>query len=74
MSFSRFRWMDEFLTSEANLEKIVREPPGKNLACLCKLCPEHEKTSKPWDVDCAVCWPRHCDFLVEEANRPSSDF
>lgn len=41
---------------------------GKNLACFCKLCPEH-KTGKPFNVACPDCAPCHSDPLGAIANN-----
>lgn len=35
---------------------------GHNLACWCRLCPEHA-AGKPLDVICAVCAPCHVDVI-----------
>lgn len=38
-----------------------------NLACFCKLCPEHID-GKPLGVVCEACEPCHVDVLLEVAN------
>lgn len=41
---------------------------GRNLACWCKLCPEHAD-GKPLGVECADCAPCHADVLLAVANQ-----
>jgi hypothetical protein len=41
-----------------------RELAGKNLACFCRLCPEH-RDGKPLNVRCEACAPCHVDVLGE---------
>ena len=40
---------------------------GHDLACWCKLCPEHA-AGKPFDVRCKACEPCHADVLGVIAN------
>lgn len=40
---------------------------GRDLACWCRLCPEH-KDGKPLGVECANCAPCHADVLLRIAN------
>jgi hypothetical protein len=60
--------MADLLLSEASMGAIRDALKGKNLACWCRLCPEHEKDGKPFDVDCPVCWPCHADVLLQISN------
>lgn len=48
---------------------LQHELRGKNLACWCGLCPEHQ-AGKPFDVDCPSCAPCHVDVLGPLANAP----
>ncbi len=52
----------------ANLRKTKDSLRGKNMACWCRLCPEH-KSGKPFDVDCDKCAPCHVDTLLRVANK-----
>lgn len=38
---------------------------SKNLACFCRLCPNHAATGKPLDEHCPDCAPCHVDVLGE---------
>jgi hypothetical protein len=55
-----------FQASELTADKFD-DLRGKNLACWCRLCPEH-KDGKPLGVECAKCAPCHADWLLEMAN------
>lgn len=50
----------------------LSELAGKNLACWCKLCPEHAG-GKPAGVVCARCEPCHADILLERAARAAKE-
>ena len=39
---------------------------GKNLACWCRLCPEHAN-GKPFGISCSKCEPCHADVLGDAA-------
>ncbi|MGE0294987.1 MAG: DUF4326 domain-containing protein [Hyphomonadaceae bacterium] len=59
--------MDVLLLSEANMLAAQNDLAGLDLACWCRLCPEH-KDGKPLGVDCASCAPCHADVLIFVAN------
>lgn len=59
--------MDVLLLSEANIKAAQNDLRGLDLACWCKLCPEH-KDGKPLGVDCESCAPCHADVLLFVAN------
>lgn len=48
----------------ARVSLLARLPSlaGKNLACWCRLCPDHA-AGKPLDGDCAACAPCHVDAI-----------
>lgn len=52
--------MRQIPESRRMLEKLR----GHNLACWCKLCPEH-KAGKPLNLRCEACAPCHVDALGE---------
>lgn len=43
---------------------------GLNLACWCKLCPDHAATGRALGSNCTACAPCHADVLLEISNRP----
>lgn len=56
-----------FYRREAERLGVSSQLVGKNLACWCRLCPEH-KDGKPFDVTCIACAPCHSDVLGSLAN------
>ncbi|MGH6644283.1 MAG: DUF4326 domain-containing protein [Bradyrhizobium sp.] len=69
LSVNAFRaWME--LPAQSSLRDRARTAlRGKNLACWCRLCPEHQDC-KPFSVTCGACAPCHADVLGPIANGP----
>ena len=59
--------LDVLLLSEDNMLAAQNDLRGLDLACWCRLCPEH-KDGKPLGVECANCAPCHADVLLRIAN------
>lgn len=55
------------LLSEAKRYRasILKNLPGFNLACWCKLCPKHRAAGKPLNESCPDCAPCHVDVIAE---------
>ena len=50
-----------------DFDELVKPPRGRNLACWCPLCPEHQN-GRPLGIACEACEPCHVDILLPLAN------
>lgn len=56
------------LPTPPSIEEIKAELGGRDLACWCRLCPEHREHGKPFGESCPDCAPCHGDTLGALAN------
>lgn len=58
----------ELVDENGDIRAWIRgELAGRNLACWCRLCPEHA-AGRPLGITCEACDPCHVDVLLAVAN------